>query len=121
MAIVALVFVAACPSGVSAGQPCEVIPMPCTFEAGAFRLSVIDALTKKPLSGVHALAEWQLRGMGGRLNGPIMALDSTSGTDGGLTFPAWGPLEGPVTGLGVGRDPVLSLFKSGYRVLIIEN
>jgi len=50
-----------------------------------------------------------------------MALDSTSGTDGGLTFPAWGPLEGPVTGLGVGRDPVLSLFKSGYRVLIIEN
>jgi hypothetical protein len=39
-----------------AGQPCEVVPMPCTFEAVRFRFTVVDAETRRPLADVHALA-----------------------------------------------------------------
>src|SRR5437667_7675538 len=63
-------------------QPCEVVPMPCTFEGLPFKITVIDAETRKPLADVHALAEWQIHGAGGRLNGPLMVLDATSGRDG---------------------------------------
>src|SRR2546427_5724916 len=102
-------------------QPCEVVPMPCTFEGLPFKITVIDAETRKPLADVHALAEWQIHGAGGRLNGPLMVLDAASGLDGTLAFPGWGPIDGPVTGLGIGRDPVITLFKSGYKALVINN
>ena len=106
---------------VSAAQPCEVVPMPCTFEGPGFTLTVVDAETRKPLPDVHVLAEWQMYGMGHHLNGPVMVLDAVSGSGGGAAFPSWGPVEGSVLGLGPGRDPVVSLFKSGYEALIIEN
>ena len=102
-------------------QPCKVVPMPCTFEGLPFKITVIDAETRKPLADVHALAEWQIHGTGGRLNGPLMVLDAASGLDGTLAFPGWGPIDGPVTGLGIGRDPVITLFKSGYKALVINN
>jgi len=102
-------------------QPCKVVPMPCTFEGLPFKITVIDAETRKPLADVHALAEWQIHGAGGRLNGPLMVLDAASGLDGTLAFPGWGPIDGPVTGLGIGRDPVITLFKSGYKALVINN
>jgi len=102
-------------------QPCEVVPMPCTFEGLPFKITVIDAETRKPLADVHALAEWQIHGAGGRLNGPLRVLDAASGLDGTLAFPGWGPIDGPVTGLGIGRDPVITLFKSGYKALVINN
>ena len=104
-----------------AAAPCEVVPMPCTFEGLPFKITVIDAETRKPLADVHALAEWQIHGAGGRLNGPLMVLDAASGLDGTLAFPGWGPIDGPVTGLGIGRDPVITLFKSGYKALVINN
>jgi len=102
-------------------QPCEVVPMPCTFEGLPFKITVIDAETRKPLADVHALAEWQIHGAGGRLNGPLMVLDAASGLDGTLAFPGWAPIDGPVTGLGIGRDPVITLFKAGYKALVINN
>ncbi len=102
-------------------QPCEVVPMPCTFEGLPFKITVIDAETRKPLADVHALAEWQIHGAGGRLNGPLMVLDAASGLDGTLAFPGWGPIDGPVMGLGIGRDPLITLFKSGYKALVINN
>ena len=102
-------------------QPCEVVPMPCTFEGLPFKITIIDAETRKPLADVHALAEWQMHGAGGRLNGPLMVLDAASGLDGTLAFPGWGPIDGPVMGLGIGRDPVITLFKSGYKALVINN
>ncbi len=102
-------------------QPCEVVPMPCTFEGLPFKITVIDAETRKPLADVHALAEWQMHGAGGRLNGPLMVLDAASGLDGTLAFPGWGPIDGPVMGLGIGRDPLITLFKSGYKALVINN
>src|SRR2546422_3791055 len=102
-------------------QPCEVVPMPCTFEGLPFKITVIDAETRKPLADVHALAEWQMHGAGGRLNGPLMVLDAASGPDGALAFPGWGPVDGSVMGLGIGRDPIITLFKSGYKALVINN
>src|SRR2546426_8986991 len=109
------------PVAAAPDQPCEVVPMPCTFEGLPFKITVIDPETRQPLADVHALAEWQIHGAGGRLNGPLMVLDATSGRDGALTFPGWGPIDGPVTGLGIGRDPVITLFKSGYKALVINN
>jgi len=44
-----------------------------------------------------------------------------TGADGYVRFSPWGPVEGSVLGLGPGRDPVISLFKSGYEALIVEN
>ncbi len=104
-----------------AGQPCEVVPMPCTFEALPFKLRVVDAETRRPLVDVHALAEWPTIGPGGRTGGPLMALDTASGSDGVLSFPGWGPIQGPMTGLEIGSDPVITLFKAGYKALVINN
>jgi hypothetical protein len=109
------------PLQAQAGQPCEVVPVPCTFEALPFKLKVVDAETQQPLSDVHALAEWPTVGPGGRSGGPLMALDSVSGPDGELGFPGWGPIQGPVTGLEIGSDPVMTLFKTRYKALVINN
>src|SRR2546428_155009 len=109
------------PVAAAPDQPCEVVPMPCTFEGLPFKITVIDAETRKPLADVHALAEWQIHGAGGRLNGPLMVLDAASGPDGALAFPGWGPVDGSVMGLGIGRDPIITLFKSGYKALVINN
>src|SRR5262249_13188247 len=81
----------------------------------------IDAERRKPLTDVHALAEWQIHGAGGRLNGPLMVLDAASELDGTLAFPGWGPINGPVIGLGIGRAPVIKLFKSGFKAPVINN
>ena len=62
-----------------------------------------------------------MEGAGGRLNGPLMALDAVSGPDGVIHIAGWGPIEGPASGLGIGRDPILTFFKSGYTPLIINN
>jgi hypothetical protein len=95
--------------------------MPCTFEGLPFMLKVVDSQTQKPLSDVHALAEWQMYGAGGRLNGPAMALDAVSDADGVMRFPGWGPVKGSVLGIGIGRDPLITLYKRHYRTLRIIN
>src|SRR3989454_8469587 len=109
------------PLGACADQPCDVVPMPCTFEGLPFKFKVVDADTHQTLAGVHALAEWQTEGVGGRANGPLMAKYTVSGSDGLISFDAWGPIEGPWTGLVIGSDPVVTLFKSGYKALILNN
>jgi hypothetical protein len=53
--------------------------------------------------------------------GPIMTLDALSESDGVLTFRGWGPVRGSSGGLVLNQDPIISLFKSGYRPLIINN
>src|SRR6266581_488886 len=47
------------PHAADSDQPCEVVPMPCTFESLPFKFKVADAETHQPLADVHALAEWQ--------------------------------------------------------------
>jgi hypothetical protein len=50
-----------------------------------------------------------------------MVLDVRSDPEGVLKFPGWGPIEGPWDGIGIGRDPVITLFKSGYKAAILNN
>src|SRR5262252_4040708 len=100
-----LAFVLMIALPVTAGQLCEIFPMPCLFESPAFTFTVVDAETQAPLADAHALAEWQVHGPGGRLNGPLIVMDAVSQSDGVLALPAWGPIEGPADGIGIGRDP----------------
>ena len=92
----------------------------CPYEGMPFRFTVVDAETGQPLPEVHALAEWVLEGFHG-VNGPLMVQDAASGPDGVIAFPAWGPLTGPPAGLRIRLDPAITLFKPGYRVLVIFN
>src|SRR5712691_11750842 len=93
------------PLWAQAEQPCDVVSMPCAFEALPFKLTVVDAKTQHPLPDVHALAEWRMEGVGGRANGPLMVKDTVSGSDGLISFDAWGPIQGPWTGLVIGCKP----------------
>ena len=92
----------------------------CVYESPGFRIAVVDRETGQPLADVHALAEWQMYGGHGR-NGPLMVEDTVSGLDGLFTFPAWGPTRAPGVGLVLNHDPVISLFKPGYKALVIFN
>lgn len=92
----------------------------CLYESPGFRITVVDKLTGEALADVHGLAEWQSYAVG-RRDGPLMVQDAVSGPDGVLVFPPWGPIHGYREGLVLNNDPVISLFKPGYRVLIINN
>ncbi len=115
----ALALVAIGPRSAAADLACDVFG-DCVYEGPAFRFTVVDAETREPLAGVHALAEWVQYGFHGR-NGPVMVQDATSGPDGVLAFPAWGPVPGSAGGLAIDNDPVISLLKPGYHVAIVPN
>lgn len=99
---------------------CDYLPIACVYEGAPFTIKVVDAETGQPLAGVHALAEWQQYGTYGS-GGPLMVQDAVSGAEGVLTFPAWGPVSGSRVGLDSPRDPLVTLFKSGYRARLIDN
>jgi len=92
----------------------------CFYESPGFRITVVDKETGQPLADVHALAEWVQYGFHGR-NGPLMVQDAVSRRDGVLTFPAWGRIRGSNAGLVINSDPVVTLYKAGYKVLAIFN
>ncbi len=50
-----------------------------------------------------------------------MVQDALSGTDGVLRFTKWGPIHGYLSGLVIGSDPIVSLFKPGYEVIVESN
>jgi hypothetical protein len=92
----------------------------CVYESPGFKIRVVDKETGKPLAGVHALAEWtqyEFQGSGALL----VAQDAVSGQDGMLVFPPWGPINGSSGGLVLNQDPVITLYKSGYDVMLINN
>lgn len=117
LAVIALVMLvgAATPHLALADQPCEVVPMPCTFEGRPFRVRVVDADTRAPIEGVHVLAEWKVKG------GPLTVQDAVTGPDGVAAFPGWGPKSGPYTGMQPPVDPGLTFFKPGYLTREIFN
>lgn len=92
----------------------------CVYESPGFKIRVVDKETGKPLAGVHALAEWVQYGYQGS-DGPLMAIDAVSSADGMLSFHKWGPISGSSAGLELNQDPVISVFKSGYMPLTINN
>ena len=50
-----------------------------------------------------------------------MVQDATSGGDGRLAFPRWGPRLGSSGGVLLGYDPAVILFKPGYATLLVQN
>ena len=92
----------------------------CVYESPGFKITIVDQETGQPLAGVHALAEWIQYGSHGT-GGPLMVQDAVSGADGVLAFPAWGPLRGSSAGLSLNQDPIITLFKSGYLPLTLNN
>ena len=92
----------------------------CQYEAPAFTIRVVDQQTGQPLADVHAIAAWLIYGFHGR-RGVLMALEAVSSADGQLSFPAWGPVKSGVEGLVPARDPLISLFRPGYRAKLILN
>jgi hypothetical protein len=50
-----------------------------------------------------------------------MALEAVSGPDGQLSFQAWGPIRNASQGLLPGLDPVITLFRPGYRAKLVHN
>lgn len=105
--------------GVQTNFFCKWIPY-CLYESPGFRITVVDKETGQPLADVHALAVWLNYGFHGT-KGPLMALEAVSSPDGVLAFPPWGPLRGSQTGLVLARDPAISLFKPGYRPMLLHN
>jgi hypothetical protein len=92
----------------------------CPYGSPGFTLTVVDAESSKPVPDVYAWAEWVQYG-GHGLNGPIMIQEARTGADGGLVFPWWGPRFGYRSGLDIGSDPAVILFKPGYATLIVQN
>lgn len=92
----------------------------CQYEAPGFSIRIVDQQTGQPLGGVHALATWLVYGgHGGR--GPLMVVEAVSGPDGTLSFPAWGPVRSAASGIEPARDPIISVFRPGYRALLVHN
>jgi hypothetical protein len=92
----------------------------CLYLSPGFKVTVVDAESGKPLSGVYGWAEWTQYGAHGR-GGPLMVQDATSDAAGHLSFPHWGPTFGSAGGLLLGTDPAVIFFKPGYATLLVEN
>jgi hypothetical protein len=92
----------------------------CPYGSPGFTLTAVDAESGSPLADVYAWAEWVQYG-GHGLNGPIMIQEARAGADGRLVFPWWGPRFGYRSGLDIGSDPAVILFKPGYATQIVQN
>lgn len=115
----ALLLHLSAPPGGEAGTLCRWTGL-CVYLSPGFQLTVVDAETGAPLSGVYAWAEWVQYGAHG-IGGPLMVQDATSGADGRLTFPRWGPILGSRAGLVRGTDPALVVFRPGYATRLVDN
>ena len=92
----------------------------CYYQSPGFKIRVVDKDTGKPLTDVHALAEWVQYGMYGQY--PLLvAQDATSGADGWLVFSPWGPTRGSSGGLRPSADPRITLYKNGYDTMTLIN
>ncbi len=92
----------------------------CVYESPGFKIRVVDKETGKPLADVHALAEWTQYAFQGS-GALLVAQDAVSREDGVLVFPPWGPVTGSSGGLVLNQDPVITLYKFGYDVMLINN
>jgi hypothetical protein len=117
--ILALLLLLVSPLPTEANVLCRWVGI-CLYLSRGFEITVVDAETGQPLSGVYAWAEWVQYAAHGT-NGPLMIQEATSGADGRLTFPAWGPTRGSGAGLDLGSDPAVILFKSGYATRLVQN
>jgi hypothetical protein len=57
----------------------------------------------------------------GNRYGVLMAVEAVSGSDGQLSFQAAGPRRSFAEGILPGLDPVISLYRAGYRAKLLYN
>lgn len=97
---------------------------PLTYSAKEIRGQIVDAETSQPVGGTVIVAQWVLYHMGpghGGHKGRIHIHETVTDKEGRYTIPTWGPKAPlPFTWL-TDRDPVLSIFKSGYEPLVLLN
>jgi hypothetical protein len=117
--ILAALWLLVSPPPAEANVLCRWIGV-CLYLSRGFDITVVEGESGQPLPGVYAWAEWVQYAAHGT-NGPLMIQEATSGADGRLTFPAWGPTRGSGAGLDLGSDPAVILFKSGYATLLVQN
>jgi len=93
------------------------------YSAKEIRGKIVDAETGQPLGGVNIVAQWQLDPTWvGDSNASLHVAEAVTDQDGDFYFPKWGPITLPLfADFGEGRDPLLSIFKSGYDVEFLDN
>ena len=119
VAVLALLLGLLSPTRVDAYMLCSFLGI-CPYFSPGFTLTVVDAESCKPVADVYAWAEWVQYANHG-LNGPLVIQDAMSDAGGQLTFPWWGPRFGYRSGLDIGADPAVILFKPGYATLTVGN
>jgi len=94
-----------------------------TYSAKEIRGKVVDADTGQALEGVNVVAQWKIDRMWvGDDKALLHVAEAVTDKEGNFSFPAWGPIVLPLRAdFGEGRDPLLSIFKSGYDVEFLDN
>src|SRR6266581_6208867 len=94
-----------------------------TYSAKEIHGKIVDANTGQPLEGVNIVAQWKIDRMWvGDDKALLHVTEAVTDKDGNYSFPAWGPIMlPPRTDFGEGRDPLLSIFKSGHDVEFLDN
>jgi hypothetical protein len=117
-AVLELVVMAAAEFGLAGGAAA----LPASYSGAEIRGWVVDAETKKPLEGVHVVAQWIVytvtsplqmhRGPGT----PLQIMETVTDAKGEYYFPQWGPKPRPaLSAIEWGSDPLLKFFKPGYQ------
>lgn len=95
------------------------------YSAKAITLMIVDEDTGAPLEGVIATANWELvtgsYAGGSVVRGQLKILETDSGKDGRIYFPAWGPEPNRHGGHIRDADPQIFLYKPGYKPVRLTN
>src|SRR6267142_4227646 len=93
------------------------------YSAREIRGKIVDADAGQPLEGVNIVAQWTIdRAWVGDDKALLHVTEAVTDSEGSFSFPAWGPITlPPLADFGEGRDPLLSIFKSGYDVEFLDN
>ncbi len=93
-----------------------------SYSAKPIEAWVVDAETKQPVEGVNVVAHWELSyGLEGGGSDTLTVSEAVTDKNGRFYFQGWGPKEVPKhlpsEARLKNRDPVVIIFKSGYRYL----
>jgi len=86
----------------------------------AYDITITDAESGKPVSGVVMIALWGNWGYGmegGTYHGAAKVMDAVSDANGRVHFPSWGPSI-LVTSYVLDTDPQLVVYKTGYQLQV---
>lgn len=102
-------------------QACAHSPF---YSAKEIKATIVDAETGEPLEGVVVVAQWILfeGGIGHGGHGRrLEVLEAVTDKEGKFTITGWGPKRRPAFTYLDNLDPLLSIFKSGYKYTRLIN